>query len=741
MKWSKACKLYRIQWVCGLSITLFFILLQLFALSPAAPYGEAIKRVEGLAYDVRLKESLGWQTRSFLPIIIVDIDEKSLIQVGRFPWSRHVLSKLQYKLAEAGAAVIAYDILFSEPEINPATQVAKYISKNDLKTREVLNNLAPNIDADIALSKTLNMTDTVLGLLFEHKAALRVGTLPKPVFDPEISPIHLPIPDFKGHVANVALLQKNSPGTGFINSAPDGDGFVRYSMLMIKHEGQVYPALALEAARLYTLADSVKIVSQVFGDGHTIQGVKLGDTLIPTDDFGRVAIPYRGPAFSFPYVSAADVLMGNIDRALFENAIVLVGTSAVGHADLRTTPVGVQYPGVEVHANVLEGLVFPELLPSRPDWIDGAVVVLLVTLGLVTVLVLPTLGVPGMALFSSLLLGCFTVFSVYAWVTWRLDFPQVAVIGSVIVQTIVIGSLGFVREHKERIQIKSIFDQYVPPAHIESMLEEPEQASMAGEKRNMTVLFADIREFTTISESLEAGQLKAYLNQYFSPITQIIFEHQGTIDKYVGDMVMAFWNAPLKVSEHPELAVKCAMLMQKQVEHLQATMLVQSLPPFAIGIGLNTGDMNVGDMGSEYRRAYTVLGDAVNLGSRLEGLTKFYGVGILVSEFTYKACSNIIFRPIDKVKVKGKTLAVTIYEPVALKSDMSDAQWQELEAHNKAWELYLLQHWHEALSIFTKLKQSHSKRKVYNLFCNRIHDMIKEPISHDWDGSYAHKFK
>jgi adenylate cyclase len=257
----------------------------------------------------------------------------------------------------------------------------------------------------------------------------------------------------------------------------------------------------------------------------------------------------------------------------------------------------------------------------------------------------------------------------------------------------------------------------------------------------MTVLFADIRSFTSISESLEASRLKAYLNQYFSPITQVIFEHHGTIDKYVGDMVMAFWNAPLKVSEHPELAVKCAMQMQYQVEKLQEKMIAQSLPPFEIGIGLNTGDMNVGDMGSEYRRAYTVLGDAVNLGSRLEGLTKFYGVGILISEMTYRACQNITFRPIDKVKVKGKSLAVTIYEPVGLTEDLSEAQWQELEAHKQAWGLYLLQHWDEALSAFTKLKQLKPNRKLYSLFCERINELSKHPPCHDWDGSYTHKSK
>lgn len=741
MNLAKHFKLYRLQWATGSVITFLFILLHMLALSPAAPYGQVLKRFEGLAYDVRLKESLPWQQRSFLPIVIVDIDEQSLIEIGRFPWSRHVMGKLQDQLVAAGVSVVAYDVLFSEPELNPAMQVASHLGATDPQTNEILRSIAPNIDADIAFSKTLDATDTVLGMLFEHQQDILVGKLPDPIFASEISPDNLPIPDFAGHVANVKVLQENSPGTGFINSAPDGDGFVRYSMLMIKHDKEAYPALALEAARLYTLADTVEIVVKPFGDGHSVQGIKLGTTLIPTDDYGRVAIPFRGPAFSFPYISAIDVINGNIDKSLFDQAIVFVGTSAVGHADLRTTPVGVQYPGVEVHANVLEGLVFPELLPSRPDWIDGAVVVLLVILGLAMSIVLPLLGVLGMTLLALFVTSCFIFFSFYAWVVWRLDFPQIAILGLTISQTTILGSLGFVREHKERVQIKSIFDQYVPPAHIASMLEQPDQASMEGEKRVMTVLFADIREFTSISESLDAGRLKAYLNQYFSPITKIIFEYQGTIDKYVGDMVMAFWNAPLLVDEHPELAVKCAMQMQRQVDDLQSQMIEQGFPPFAIGIGLNTGDMNVGDMGSEYRRAYTVLGDAVNLGSRLEGLTKFYGVGVLVSEMTYEQCSDIVFRPIDKVKVKGKNLAVTIFEPIALKNEVTEAQHEELKAHKIAWELYLSQSWQEALPAFTKLIELQPQRKIYQLLCERVREMQSHPPGEDWDGSYTHKSK
>ncbi|MCO7190140.1 MULTISPECIES: adenylate/guanylate cyclase domain-containing protein [unclassified Pseudoalteromonas] len=732
---------YYQQWVCGCFLIVLFMALQLLTLSPASPYGDAFKRLEGLGYDLRLKSTLPLQSRSFLPIVIVDIDEPSLKQVGRFPWSRHVMARLQSQLADAGVAVIAYDILFSEPELNPAQQVLSHLTDTLPAVSQTLQTLAPTIDADSAFSARLQDTDTVLGLLFEHQPDIRVGTLPETIFFSTVPASSLPVPAFAGHVANVPELQQQSPGSGFINSAPDSDGFIRNSMLLAKHQGQLYPALALEAARLYTMAEQVEVVTKPFGEGHSVEGIRLGTQLIPADDYGRVNVPYRGPAFSFPYVSAGDVLSGNIDTQLFDQAIVFVGTSAVGHADLRTTPVGVQYPGVEVHANVLEGLVFPELLPSRPNWMDGAVIMLLLISGLLCVIILPRLEVLGIAVFTLCLSGLFITFSVYLWVKLRLDLPQVAMLSMLISQAMILGSLGFVREHKERLQIKSIFDQYVPPAHIQAMLDNPDSVSMEGEKRDITVLFADIRSFTTISESLDAGRLKSYLNQYFSPITRIIFEHQGTIDKYVGDMVMAFWNAPLPVEHHPELAVRCAMAMQDQVDALQEPMRQQALPPFKIGIGLNTGDMNVGDMGSEYRRAYTVLGDAVNLGSRLEGLTKYYGVGILINETTQAQCPGLVCRPIDKVKVKGKNQAVTVYEPICSSDALTPALRIELESHQQAWTLYLSQQWQQALAAFTKLKELSPERKIYALMYERILTLQAQPPGEEWDGSYTHTSK
>jgi len=278
-----------------------------------------------------------------------------------------------------------------------------------------------------------------------------------------------------------------------------------------------------------------------------------------------------------------------------------------------------------------------------------------------------------------------------------------------------------------------MFDQYVPPAHIDQLLNEPDKVSLEGQRKEMSVLFSDIRGFTTLSEKLSATELKSLLNRYFSPITKTIFEHQGTIDKYVGDMVMAFWNAPLDVPEHAEQAILAGLSMLEITDQLSAQFVREGWPAIDIGIGVNTGEMNVGDMGSEYRRAYTVLGDAVNLGSRLESLTKYYGVRFLVSDSTRLACPGRAFRTIDKVRVKGKHDAVTIFEPVA-------GDLPELALHQQALQHYWLQQWQAAQLIWQQLLESKS-HKLYSLYLQRIEFYQQNPPEPNWDGVYTHQEK
>jgi len=730
----------RHQWIllCSLLFSLVLVLAQL-----GAVYSEqsALKRLDGLLYDSRLKLTLPFRAATDLPVVIVDIDEKSLQQVGRWPWSRQLVAQMLEQLTAAGASVVAFDVIFSEPERNPVQQVLQ-LSNQQLLSAEMtkeLQQLVPALDADQHFAESLENKDVVLGFLFQQEQ-LAVGQLPETYVLMDSQASQSSVSHFEGYVANTPVLQQQSAGTGFINSSPDPDGFIRQAALLIRYQDKVYPSLALEAARLYALASELPVETAPLEQINTIVGVTVGNTRINTDLYGRVLIPYRGPARSFPYISAVDVLHGAVDKTLLKDAVVFVGTSAVGHADLRSTPVGVQYPGVEVHANVFEGLIYPELIHSHPDWAEALVFLFLVVLGMVMSLLFPALGPVSLALTGGGLLLLTLAGNLYCWQVLKLDLPLTSSLLLIFGLTLLNLIYGFFGASRQKARIKSIFDQYVPPAHIDEMLNHPESVSLDGKRKEMSVLFSDIRGFTTLSEKLTATELKTLLNRYFSPITKTIFEHQGTIDKYVGDMVMAFWNAPLDVKAHAELAVKAGFSMLKITDELSKSFVADGLPAIDIGVGVNTGEMNVGDMGSQYRRAYTVLGDAVNLGSRLESLTKYYGVRFLVSQGTVQQCQSLTFRSVDKVKVKGKTEAVIIYEPVDpdLLTDPELATL--LLRHEQALVLYFQQNWSDAEALWVELQQQ-SNHKLYSLYLERIHYYRQQPPGTDWDGVYTHTEK
>lgn len=730
----------RHQWIllCSLVFSTLLVLTQL-----SAVYSEqsVLKRLDGLLYDTRLKLMLPYRSVKALPVVIVDIDEKSLQQLGRWPWSRQTVAQMLEQLTAAGASVVAFDVIFSEPERNPAQQVLQLSGPQQLslETTAELQHIAPLLDADQQFASSLQNKDVVLGFLFQQEQ-LAAGQLPQTYVRMDSDASQSSVSSFAGYVANTPLLQQQSPGTGFINSSPDPDGFIRQAALLIRYQDKVYPSLALEAARLYALAQELEVDTSPLEQINTVMGVTVGNTRISTDLYGRVLIPYRGPARSFPYISAVDVVHGAVDKTLLKDAIVFVGTSAVGHADLRSTPVGVQYPGVEVHANVFEGLIYPELIHSHPDWAEALVFLFLLVLGLLMSLIFPALGPVSLALSGGSLLLLTLGGNLYSWQVLKLDLPLTSSLLLILGLTLLNLIYGFFGASQQKARIKAIFDQYVPPAHIDEMLNHPESVSLDGKRKEMSVLFSDIRGFTGLSEKLTATELKSLLNRYFSPITKTIFEHQGTIDKYVGDMVMAFWNAPLDVSKHAELAVKAGFSMLKITDELSKSFVRDGLPAIDIGVGVNTGEMNVGDMGSEYRRAYTVLGDAVNLGSRLESLTKYYGVRFLVSQTTAQQCSGITFRTVDKVKVKGKTEAVIIYEPVdpdlLTRPDFVAA----LQLHEQAFMLYLQQKWADAELLWSSLHQHHGD-KLYSLYLERLAHYSTHPTGADWDGVYTHAEK
>ncbi|WP_254777894.1 CHASE2 domain-containing protein [Colwellia chukchiensis] len=726
----------------GIAITLLVIGLNYIRVDNVQ---KLLQRVEGILYDARLLATLPAQPRKFdEQVIIIDIDEKSMREQGRYPWSRGKVSELVQKLMDAGVVVVAFDIFFAEPERNPVELVIANNQHLNAKQRTQLAQLADSVDFDNTFAQTLKNSEVVLGFLFDDSAETS-GQLPESVIDWQHNSEQLSeIGRFSKVLANIAPLQSAATGAGFINSVPESDGFIRKASLVLNYQGQLYPSLALEAARVYTLAERIQAKSKVTANATWLQGLSFGNHFIPTNEKGQIFIPYKGVERSFPYISATDVLNDRAGAELLAGAVAFIGTSAVGLADLRTTSVGVQYPGVEVHANVFEGLIHPEILPVELDFTLAIVFTLLLVTGTGLSMLMVKQGPSRILIICIVSFVLHVGFNWYCWWALKISLPLFQVLLLITLLTIYYGSVGFVSENITRKKIKSMFDQYVPPAYIEKLIQSDQGAELKTERKDMSVLFADIRDFTTLSEQFTPEELSDFLKEYLTEATHIIFDNKGTIDKYVGDMVMALWNAPLDDADHAINAVLSALKLIALTESLSARFVDKNWPKIQVGIGISSGEMVVGDMGSTYRKAYTVLGDAVNLGARIEALTKYYGVDILISDNTYQAVikHDVICRKVDRIRVKGKLNAVEIYQPLGLATELSDDVQADVILHEKAIEKYLSGDWQQALILFQQLTDhANLPTKVYSIYSERIANMRGDINASEWDGVYSHESK
>jgi len=701
-----------------------------------------IKRLDYLFYDWRYNLFLDDDRfpRADEKIIIVDIDEKSLAKEGRWPWPRDKIATLVENLAAAGTVVIGFDILMTEPQVNPTRSLQhQAILKGRPDLAKQLESFLPDTEYDAILANSFSQTDIVLSFLFQDDATIKIGQLPAPIYRLQSDqPSRLLAIRANGFTANVPILQQAATGAGFIVSSIDGDGVLRSAPMVQLYQQQLYPSLSLAMGMAYMVIDQTDISIRSFSaDFDMISKFNFVDQQIYTDFKARVLVPYLGPRGEFPYVSASDIVRNSFNPEQFNNALVLVGTSSVGLADLRNTPVGTQFPGVEVHANLLNGLLkgtFPvEIVES-----NTIAALILLLLGLSFTFYSSRLGPFQLTIATIALLIGLVSFNLYFWFQQNISLP----LASSFLLTLALGTLhlleGFLSERRAKQHVTSVFGQYVPSAHISHMLSEPTKYGFEGETREMTVLFSDVRSFTTISENLTATQLKDLLNRYFTPITESIFNHQGTIDKYVGDMVMAFWGAPLVDPHHALHALESAVDMLNILEHLNPQLAALGYPEIKVGIGLNTGLMNVGDMGSSFRKAYTVLGDSVNLGSRLESLTKYYGTNILVGPETKNQCPGWVFRFIDKILVRGKKVSVDVYEPLAPIEQLASHWPAELALFDSAYEAYLQQDWDRATVLFTELLFKSAQASVYAVYLKRIESIRAEPLPPDWDGTFLH---
>lgn len=723
--------------ILGMAFTALVILQQLDVKAGARGW---LNRLEYVIYDIRFPFGIKPQPKSEHNIVIVDVDEDSLISEGRWPWSRSKIATLVDKLAQAGAVVIAFDMVFAEPERNPVDQVLSRVAKGS-PLLDPLTELHPQLDGDIRLAKSLGNTDVILGYFFQQQHKHASGQLVPPLITlTEEQQADLVVHNAEGYSAPLPLLVQNSLGGGFVSTFPDADGIIRRSPLLIRHNEGLYPSLALSAGLAYLFVESVELNTETIDEVLSVTSVGFGERPANTDVKAQVIVPYIGKQKSFPYISASHVLHGLVSEGQLENAVVFVGTSAIGLSDLRVTPLETQYPGVEVHANILKALLEGSF-PYKPDWEMGLVIPLLFFLGIFLSLFLPRLEPTSMVAWGIIAIGLCILGNFYLWSELKLDLSLASLVILVAGLLMVNFANGFFREATKRHQLKGMFGQYVPAAHIDKMINKSSEVALSGEQKELTVLFSDIRSFTSISENLSAVELKTLLNEYFTPITEIIFNHDGTIDKYVGDMVMAFWGAPLDDENHRENALLAALKMLEETARLRKVFKKKGLPEISIGVGLNTGVMNVGDMGSTYRRAYTVLGDAVNLGSRLESLTKFYGIDLLVGPKTCDGLDHFAFRHIDRLQVKGKDEPVDVFQPLGLRKQLNPLTLDALKDYHKARNLYLQQDWQAARAEFEKLVTLDPQCRLYLIYLERIAGHLSKDVGDDWDGTYRHTSK
>ena len=762
----------------GIFITVFVLWLQL---SAPTLVDDFVQRLEYLIYDQRLAMMPRAEKSPENKIVIVDLDERSLQAEGQYPWNRIKVGQLTEKLRDYGVLVVGFDITFPEPDRSIRDLLAPIdLSKLDRAFNEILTEIEPQINADQYFARAMQSgVDVVLAINFNPQSDASYNELPPSIvnIDEQLAK-RITVQDMTGFTGNLKILQDAALGNGSMNQAPDADGIVRRVPLVIRYGEEFFPTLSLEMFRVYNFIDSYEIVTQLYGDLDVVTAVRIGQGAgafeIPTDGFGQVNVPYVGGSSlgnneNFPYISATDVLrdkLSETETKALENSLVLIGTSAPGLGDIRAMPLQQVYPGVEVHANMLNALlssvatvdvssgesstesVFSSFsraeeiyFPYKPDWESGALFVIITVLGLAMAMLFPHLGAASLAATAiTLLIGSVWI-NFQLWANYKLDFALVLLMLLIVLVTTANFIYGFLSESQTRRTIKGMFDQYVPPAHIDSMLEDPDNYTFEGESKELTVLFSDIRGFTTISEALSASELKTLLNDFFTPITEIIFKHNGTIDKYVGDMVMAFWGAPLDDPKHSENAIIAALEMLEKVEELKPEFAERGYPEVNVGVGVNTGFMNVGDMGSTYRRSYTVLGDAVNLGSRLEALTKFYGIRLLIGEETARELSGFLLRLIDKVKVKGKHEAIECYQPICLEVDADDELKARVAEYHEALDCYYNQDWDGAEERLNDLLQKEPDTLLYQVYLERITTLREVELPQDWDGAFTHTSK
>ena len=683
-------------------------------------------------------------------VVIIAIDDASVKEVGRWPWSREVLARLVNRLKESEPRVVALDIIFAEREITAGVEALGHLRRSltatglmSPKVAALVEREEKRADVDRQLTQAIARgSPTVLGFYFREVGGMAVGAKPEHFLGSKAiqastynlvrlldrKPQRLPLLGARGVEVNLPEMTEAAAGGGYFNMVPDLDGIVRWLPMAIAYGPDIYAPLVLVSLQHFQDRPPLGITLSQGG----VEGLRLGTQTIPVDRFGRFHINYLGPPGSFPTYSAADVIAGRLPPEALKDKIALVGATAVGIYDLRVTPFSGISPGIEIQATALDNILQGNFLKLPPL---GHIPVLLIVVALGGILgfAMTRLSAAwGFLMTSYLAMG-------YIWVNyflflkgWQLElFYPLAQIGGVYTSVTV---LKFLAEEKERLRIKKAFQSYVAPTVVDEIIRHPERLRLGGERRELTILFCDIRGFTNLSETLEPEALVEVLHNFLNPMSEIIVEHGGTIDKYMGDAIMALFGAPLAFEDHADRACRTALAMLAALKRLDREWEAKGQPTLRIGVGLNSGTVAVGNMGSDRLFDYTAVGDNVNLASRLEALNKYYGTDILISASTAQALDNrFILQEVDLVQVKGKKQPLLIFE--LLGEGAPDPHLSEfLAAYHEALELFRARAWPESAQAFTKAGHIHPQNHHLKRYLELVGKFQENPPGPDWQG-------
>jgi len=694
-------------------------------------------------------------------VVLVVVDEKSLDEIGRWPWPRSKIAEVIKILDEDGARVIGFDIVFSEPDQNTNIELihrlTKEIERQGVINKKVSGFLARELelaDNDLILAQTIEKArvPVVLGYFLRierdktvahitpdqiiaqveqlknaHYTFARLSSSNVELDQKEIAQAFMP-------VANIPVMSQAAVSSGYMNMFQDIDGTVRWIPMVIRLHDRYYLPLSLQTLRFYLNGIPASTYVSELG----VENVKVGTYELPTDELGRFLVNYRGPSYTFPHYSMSDVLAKRFKPGTFKDKIVLAGATAVGIFDMRTTPFETSYPGLEVHANVIDSILRHDFL-IRPTWAGGLDLVVMIIAGVILALVLPRISaVVGVIFALGFLMAQggvnYLFFKNGMWL--NLIFPTITIIAIYTGIT----AFRYITEEREKRKIKGAFQTYLHPSVVNEVLKNPDMLKLGGEKKVLTVLFSDIKGFTTISENMDPEALVHLLNEYLTAMTDLVFKYDGLLDKYEGDAVMAIWGAPLDLPDHPLQACRTSLDMMAELEKLRLKWAEENpaIPRVDIRIGLNTGEMVVGNIGSETRFDYTVIGDEVNLGSRLEGASKEYGTNIIISQATYERVKDVMLcRELDLVTVKGKTQPVRIYELIGENSQIPQEKAELVKAFSRGLKAYQSQQWDLGRKIFSQINALYPDDGPAQLFLQRVIELKKNSPPKNWDGVYV----